>query len=374
MLDSYVCSGAMMRCTMGDKPAKLTVLPSRTVFLCGQPMANISDHKSMVNLAPFGRCRSLGFPDTAAATAAHLGKLTPMPCKHNTPSPWLSGKTDYFDKSQPSLLKSCKLQCMWGGTISLVDDGQKGEGTQYVNKSGKLSADDIQAESNEKNELKPETILDGIQLALDVAGFAPGVGAFADLTNAAIYAFRGDMVNAGLSLVAAVPGVGDAAAGAKLVGKGMKMAKAAEKTTETAAKTIKTADSALSATKQAEKGLASGQKVPFGELTNRPVSQKSNMAPGQKVPFGELTNRPVSQSSNMAPGQKVPFGELTRQSHSSTNIPTSSSENIIEQASKTVSDSKPINANTLEELEHTKKVLEADEMSRKTNRFLDYEA
>lgn len=330
MADSYVCSGATMCCTMGTQPAKLTVLPSRTVFLCGQPMANISDHVSMVNLAPFGLCRSLGFPATASATAANLGRLTPMPCVHNTPMPWMPGKADYFDKSQPALLRTCKLQCMWGGTISLVDDGQKGEGTQYVAKSGKLSADDIQAESNKKNGLKPEAILDGIQMALDVAGFVPGAGAFADLANAAIYAFRGDMVNAGLSLVAAVPGVGDAAAGAKLVGKGMKMAKAAEKTTETAAKTIKTADSALSATKQAEKGLA--------------------------------------------PGQKVPFGELTQQSHSSTNIPTSSSENIIEQASKTVSDSKPINANTLEELEHTKKVLEADEMSRKTNRFLDYEA
>lgn len=373
MSDSYVCSGAMMRCTMGTQPAKLTVLPSRTVFLCGQPMANVSDHVSMVNLAPFGMCRSLGFPATASATAANLGKLTPMPCVHNTPMPWISGKADYFDKDHHSLLKSCKLRCMWGGMISLVDDGQKGEGTQYVNKNGKLSADDIQAESNKKNGLNPDTILDGIQLALDVAGFAPGVGAFADLTNAAIYAFRGDMVNAGLSLVAAVPGVGDAASGAKLVGKGMKMAKAAEKTTEATAKTIKTADGALSAAPKAEKGLSPGQKVPFGELTNRPVSQKSNMAPGQKVPFGELTKRPVS-SSNMASGQKVPFGELTRQSHPSTNIPTSSRENIIEKASKTVTETKPINANTMEELEHTKKVLEADEMSRKTNRFLDYEA
>ena len=137
MPDSYVCSGAMMQCTMGSSPAALTVLPIRTVFLAGQPQANISDHIPMVNLAPFGVCRSLAFPATAAATAAALGVLTPMPCIHNTPAPWFVGKIDTLIQGQPALLKSCKCQCMWGGTISLITDGQMGEGTQYVQKEGK---------------------------------------------------------------------------------------------------------------------------------------------------------------------------------------------------------------------------------------------
>lgn len=128
MSDSYVCSGATMRCSMGTSQAKLTVLPVRTVFLTGQPMANISDHLTMVNLAPFGRCRSLGFPATAAATAAAHGKLTPMPCSHNTPFPWMGGKNDYIVKGDPALLKSSTCSCMWGGTISIVDDGQKDTG------------------------------------------------------------------------------------------------------------------------------------------------------------------------------------------------------------------------------------------------------
>lgn len=132
MADSYVCSGAIMKCSMGTSQAKLTVLPSRTVFLTGQPMANISDHLSMVNLAPFGRCRSLGFPATASATAANHGTLTPMPCIHNTPFPWMGGKNDYIVKGDPALLKSSTCQCMWGGTISIIDDGQHGEGTQWV--------------------------------------------------------------------------------------------------------------------------------------------------------------------------------------------------------------------------------------------------
>ena len=137
MPDSYVCSGAVMRCTMGTSPANLTVLPIRTVNLTGPPMANISDHKSMVNLAPFGLCRSLGFPPTASATAAAHGHLTPMPCMHNTPAPWMGGKMDYLIKGQPALLKSCKCQCMWGGTISLINDGQVGEGVQWVMKKNK---------------------------------------------------------------------------------------------------------------------------------------------------------------------------------------------------------------------------------------------
>lgn len=127
--NSYVCSGATMRCTMGEKTAKLTVLPIRTVYLTGQPMANISDHVSMVNLAPFGKCRSLGYPATASATAAHHGVLTPMPCSHNTPMNWMPGKNDYLVKGQPALLKTSKCQCMWGGMISLTDDGQMSTGS-----------------------------------------------------------------------------------------------------------------------------------------------------------------------------------------------------------------------------------------------------
>jgi hypothetical protein len=48
--------------------------------------------------------------------------------------------------------------------------------------------------------------------ALDVAGFIPGLGTFADLTNAGIYLAEGDKANAALSTIAAAPGVGDAVA------------------------------------------------------------------------------------------------------------------------------------------------------------------
>lgn len=77
--------------------------------------------------------------------------------------------------------------------------------------------DDSDADPNDGH-----PILDGIQLGLDAAGFAPGVGAIPDLLNAGISGFRGDWGNAGLSALAAIPGVGDAAAAAKLANKGMK--------------------------------------------------------------------------------------------------------------------------------------------------------
>ena len=226
MADSYVCSGATMKCTMGTSTARLTVLPVRTVFLTGQPMANISDHLTMVNLAPFGRCRSLGFPATAAATAAHHGHLTPMPCMHNTPFPWMNGKNDYIVKGDPALLKSSTCQCMWGGTISLVTDGQTPTGPADVNKGIK---DKFSKNQQDTERLNPESILDGIQLALDAAGFAPGLGAVPDLLNAAISALRGNWGDAGLSVVAAVPIVGDVAAGVKIAKKGKNIAKMAKK-------------------------------------------------------------------------------------------------------------------------------------------------
>lgn len=59
---------------------------------------------------------------------------------------------------------------------------------------------------------------------LDVLGFVPGLGAIPDLINAGIFALEGDVANASLSALAAIPFAGDALKGGVLVGKGINKA------------------------------------------------------------------------------------------------------------------------------------------------------
>jgi hypothetical protein len=92
-------------------------------------MANIGDHQPFANVGPCGCCQSLLFPPTAEATAANSGELTPMPCMPEVPFKWSGGKNDYIVKGDPALLKSSTCQCIYGGTISLVTDGQRNTGT-----------------------------------------------------------------------------------------------------------------------------------------------------------------------------------------------------------------------------------------------------
>lgn len=70
------------------------------------------------------------------------------------------------------------------------------------------------------------SVMDVVHGALDVAGFVPGLGAVPDLINAGIYAIEGDLGNAALSGVAAVPIIGDAIKG---VDKARDVAKAVDK-------------------------------------------------------------------------------------------------------------------------------------------------
>ena len=86
-----VCMGAMMQCSFGVAPSSLVVLPTNKVMTNMVPDANIMDHIPMTNIMPFGMCTSIANPTVAAATAAALGVLTPMPCIPATPAPWVAG-------------------------------------------------------------------------------------------------------------------------------------------------------------------------------------------------------------------------------------------------------------------------------------------
>jgi len=98
---------------------------AKLTYLHKELMANIMDYKPMINIKPFGQCKSLINPQVAAATAANMGVLCPMPCIPNTVSPWIPGKLNVLINKQPALMNDCKLLCMWGGIIQLKDTGQK---------------------------------------------------------------------------------------------------------------------------------------------------------------------------------------------------------------------------------------------------------
>ena len=237
----YVCTGATLKCTMGTSCPKLIATP-KNVSLTGKDQANVADYVSMKNVPSFGRCRSLGYPPTASATAANHGRLTPMPCVPGTCPKWQVVDKDSLICGEPALLEPATLKCMYGGTISIVSSGQsleiKARSVSFSQKDGTQQEEAMQEipeellqefDAFDREGLTQQSVLDGMQMALDVAGMVPGVGAVPDLLNAAISVMRGDWVGAGLSVVAAVPLVGDVAGGARIAYRGAVKASRAKK-------------------------------------------------------------------------------------------------------------------------------------------------
>ena len=117
------CMGASMKCSMGLAPSILNPTP-KTVMTSYVMAANIMDHVPMVNILPFGMCRSPANPLVIAATAAALGTPTPAPCIPATLAPWVPGQTTVILCNTPALDDTSKLMCIWGGVIEFVTPGQ----------------------------------------------------------------------------------------------------------------------------------------------------------------------------------------------------------------------------------------------------------
>jgi hypothetical protein len=116
--------GATMQCSFGLSPSSLVVLPVNRTYTDQVPDANIMDHVPLVNIMPFGMCTSLANPTVAAATAAAMGALTPMPCIPNTPAPWIPGVPTVLLGNVPTLDSACTLLCAWGGVIQIATPGE----------------------------------------------------------------------------------------------------------------------------------------------------------------------------------------------------------------------------------------------------------
>lgn len=113
-----VVQTAVCTCTFGAAPTALTVTSQQTVTMCGMPAATISDGVPGANLPTFGMCSNPANPTVAAATAAALGVLTPMPCVPATVS-WAPGCPTVLVCKRPLLNHTSKLLCAYGGVIQV---------------------------------------------------------------------------------------------------------------------------------------------------------------------------------------------------------------------------------------------------------------
>ena len=120
-----VVTGAMMLCPFGTAPANLSVTSQSVVLAEGKAVATIQDSAPNVNIPGFGMCSSLANPQVASATAAALGVLTLQPCVPAVACTWLPAQTVCLADGKPCLTSDAAAICSYGGTLSIVDAGQK---------------------------------------------------------------------------------------------------------------------------------------------------------------------------------------------------------------------------------------------------------
>jgi uncharacterized Zn-binding protein involved in type VI secretion len=118
-----VIATAALQCSFGLAPSTLTVLPTSRVLVEGRPAATIMDMLPIVNIPPFGMCSSLANPTVAAATAAALGVLTPMPCVPVMAGPWTPGAPTTLIGGKPALTAGATAMCSWAGVVTVTFPG-----------------------------------------------------------------------------------------------------------------------------------------------------------------------------------------------------------------------------------------------------------
>jgi hypothetical protein len=124
--EKFVYAGAVCECSFGSTPSGLITLPTPTdkaMLKKGVVYATVKDNMPLVNILPFGMCKSMANPTVAAATAAALGEFTPMPCVPNTQSLWSPGSADVMLGDAPALTGDSRLMCSWGGIITITHPG-----------------------------------------------------------------------------------------------------------------------------------------------------------------------------------------------------------------------------------------------------------
>lgn len=108
--------GTLLKCSFGNVPTPMMVLPDKKVNSM-RPVAVKSDHVPFLNILPFGMCSNPANPLVAAATAAALGVLTPMPCIPCTLQEWTNACAKVKVRGTEALNVDAKLSCLFGGSI-----------------------------------------------------------------------------------------------------------------------------------------------------------------------------------------------------------------------------------------------------------------
>ena len=114
-----VVQTAMCTCSFGAAPAVLSVTSQQTVFICKMLAATMQDGAPICNVPTCGWCCKPANPPVAAATAAALGVLTPMPCIPATVA-WAPGCPTVMVCKRPLLNNTSKLMCSYGGVIQVT--------------------------------------------------------------------------------------------------------------------------------------------------------------------------------------------------------------------------------------------------------------
>ena len=111
-----IIQGTLLKCSFGNVPTPIMVLPDKKVNSM-LPVAVKTDHVPFLNILPFGMCSNPANPMVAAATAAAMGVLTPMPCIPCTVQDWTGfcGKVKIQGKEVINM--DSRLQCLYGGSV-----------------------------------------------------------------------------------------------------------------------------------------------------------------------------------------------------------------------------------------------------------------
>lgn len=129
---------------------------------------------------------------------------------------------------------------------------------------------------------------------LDAAGLVPGLGAVPDLINAGWYAAEGDKLNAGFSLVAAIPLAGGAAMAAKYGAKGANILAKAAKTEKAAT--------------DGEVGVDAVRKLPFTiqgkDVTHATYLSDDDLENGIAFTYHFMNGEEVRYTGHAASNQK----------------------------------------------------------------------